>query len=128
MPSSTVSFESGSTTVSITGPSGRQEIEPFPNYVTDLTPDGTRFVYKANSSSKRIWRLRFPLLTEAEKDDLDGFYRNTVNGPENQFTYTHTDGTAYTARFINPQPPVTRRRGPGLFSAEIDLEIDAAIS
>jgi len=78
-------------------------------------------------STKRTWRLAFRHLSSQDHQDLQNFYDTVVGGLRDPFTYTHTDGTAYQARFIQPALP-WRRLGPNQFALDLELEIDGLIS
>ena len=133
MASSTVTLaidpnSSGEDTITLNGPRSDQAIDkPVPRWVTDLTQGGTRYSYKLNSSTKRIWTLQFDFLTSAQKSDLETFFDTYAEGPENTFTYTHTDGNSYTARFAMTDLNFVRV-GPNLWQVTMILEIGAAIS
>ncbi len=122
MPS-TVKFVKGGTDIDINGPPDPQEVSEFPQFVTAQTINGTRFVYRTHSATVSQWVLRLENLTTAMKTALRDFYITDVVGPTNTFTYTHTDGTAYTARFVDPAVPVFSRNNSNNWNVTIRLEL-----
>lgn len=94
-------------------------------WVTDVTAGGTRYSYKLSSSAKRIWNLQFDFLTAAQWLDLQQFF--DLVGPDEEFTYTHTDGNNYTARFVNTELLPTRLL-PNLYSVPVQLEVSGHIT
>jgi hypothetical protein len=128
MPSSTVTLTKGALSKTINGPIGDQPVDAVPQYVTDMAHGGTRYSYRMSAATNRLWTLTFPFLTDTNKSDLEEFYHHsTVLGPSNTFTYAHTDGSSYTARFISTVLAFTRA-GSNLWSVTIQLEILGAIS
>jgi len=53
--------------------------------------------------SRRIWGLRYPMLTPADKNTLFTFEQTTLRNGADSFTWTHpVTATAYTVRFAAP--------------------------
>lgn len=129
MPSTTVTFNGSSSGADavINGPASDQPVVPLPRYLTGLSQDGTRYSYKMNSATNRVWTLNFQWLTDQMKADLETFYYDEAGGPSSTFTYDHTDDNSYTARFVNTSLPFTRA-GSNLWSCSVQLEILGVIS
>lgn len=123
--SATVSFVKDATTATINGPQRNQPLSNPRRHVTGLTPGGVRYVYKTTSHALRQWRLTFDL-TAAQKTALENFFYSTVDGPASAFSYTDTEGTTYTARFVDPELSF-QRLGPNEFTTQVTLEINGAI-
>lgn len=126
-PSWSVKFDDGAGhTCTINGP---QSSEPdlIQQFVTDLTANHTRYVYQSTSNSLRQWKLHFDTLYAADKANLETFYLTYAVGPVNTFTYTHTDGNTYTARFIDTQLQWSRVNA-NIWSITFTLETTGVIS
>ena len=63
-------------------------------------------------------------LTSAEKTNLESFYHGTVDGMTQTWTYTDEGGTAYTARFIEPDLSF-KKYGQNVFDIDLRLELSA---
>ena len=85
--------------------------------------DGTVHVYDHGLS---FFPARVPLclLSNAQKSSLEGFFRATVEGMRESFTYTDADGGEYTARFIEPRLAFAKT-ADDLWDVELPLELDA---
>lgn len=127
MASSTVNFAKGATSVDVNGPVGGQSIERSPRYAVARANDGTVWSYKRHSGSHRQWRLELQDVTSAQRDALQSFWDSDAAGPTNTFTYTHTDGVQYTARFVQEELQ-WRRGGPNQWSVSIILDLESAVS
>lgn len=122
MASSTVTLTYSSTSITINGPGGDQPLDPVPRYVMGMTQSGSRYVYKKNSAANRTWTLEFSFLTNSQKAALQSFFDNTVSGPTNLWTYTHTSGYSYTVRFA--QTTLTWKRSlPNVWGVTLQLEL-----
>lgn len=107
----TVTFDlaSSSAEVEINGPVfAGQPVSLVRQFVSDRTADGTRYTYHLTASTKWEWELSFRDLPLSQKQDLERFFRSNARGPSVAFTYTHTDGSTYTARFAQDQLPWVR--------------------
>ncbi len=124
---STVNFTKAATNININGPAEPQQVSEFPQYTTDQTIDGTRFVYRHHSATISIWTLALVDLTTAQKTSLRDFYITDVSGPTLTFIYTHTDGISYTARFIDPAVPLFTRNNNNNWNVTIRLELTAEV-
>lgn len=60
--------------------------------------DGTFYTY-ARSVTNYRYVINVVLNSEAERDSLESFFDNTVNGSEKEFKYTDPYGDEYTVRF-----------------------------
>lgn len=103
---STVNFGA----VEVNGPSaGGTQIRSRARHVTDETADLTRFAYQTTSTKKDLWTLPLSEVTDEQKSALQTFFDDTAQGPANTFSYTHTDGQTYTARFVDTELSWSRR-------------------
>lgn len=122
----TVSFALLSSSSAISGIKGPsfvgQPVRARRRFVSGASADGTRYTYQPASLSLWLWEMQFDDLTAADKQSLESFFLNDARGPSEQFTYTHTDGTAYTARFDQDQL-VWTRSGPNLWAIALALEV-----
>ena len=97
----TITFYKSPTTVTLPGPPGGYPIRRIKPQALGLTSGGTRYTQDKGGPDRYQVELLFDDLTDSEKEALDGFYNTTVDGVTNTFTYTDTDGTGYTARFLD---------------------------
>lgn len=107
----TVTFDVGSSSgvAEINGPSFvGQPVQLVRQFVSDRTADGTRYTYQLTNSTRWEWELSFRDLSLTDKRDLEHFFRNNSRGPSLAFSYTHTDGSVYTARFAQDGLPWVR--------------------
>lgn len=61
--------------------------------------DGTFYVY-SRSVTNYSYIVEIVLYSESERDELEDFYDNVVNGSQKQFEYTDPYGDVYTVRFM----------------------------
>jgi hypothetical protein len=128
--SATVSFtyedEYAAAEIEITGPQRDQPVDGPARFVTGRTANGTRYSYVLNASAKRLWTMQF-VLTAQEKEDLEGFFYDSVGGPSLSFTFTSTSGDEYEdVRFVNTSLQL-RRIGPAEWAVSITLEVDGIL-
>lgn len=122
----TVNFNDGATSININGPLP-SEVELLARTVSEQSANYDMRTYQLTSKKLRRWALTFTDLLIAQKDDLINFFTDSVVGPSNTFTYTHTDGTIYTAvRLVNDSLQL-RRTEPGIFTVSMILEFDAQL-
>lgn len=89
---------------------------------------GVRYVYKMSSMNRWMWTLQFDAVTSPQKDKLiQFFYHPSVDGPTSTWSYTHTDGNVYTARFLQPSLPFGRVNS-NLWTVQIELELETSVS
>jgi len=117
---------SGESAITINGPESPTSPELLPEWVSELTADLTRVVYRTVNNEVWQWRMRIPSLTTAMKNSLITFYRANAEGPTNTWQLTHTDGTNYTVRFI--EVPRMQRANDAEWSAELALELDGPLN
>jgi hypothetical protein len=98
----------------------------LPMFVSGLSADHTRWAYQTASSKLRQWSMQLADLTTAQKKALEDFFTDTAKGPTNTFSYTHTDGSDYTARFASTELIWTRHDG-NRWDVDITLETSAQI-
>ncbi len=119
---STITLGNPDTTgVIINGPDSDQPIETLPEWVTDLTADNTRIVYRPTSSTLHTWKIDCSNITTAQKNALLTFFRDVAKGPTNTFAYRHTDGTTYTVRFSQTSLNFSRQNNE-FWSVQLILE------
>lgn len=123
-PSINISFALSATTVTIPGPPGQTDIAPSARFVTDLSANHTRWTYQVTTAQKFLWSMSVMDLTEQQRSDFQAFFENIAKGPTYQFTYTHTDGLTYTARFIDTVLKWGRLNDKS-FSTNFTLEFDS---
>jgi hypothetical protein len=123
MPSSTVSLSGFGQTCVLPGPSGPSRIETWPRWTTGLSQGLTRWVYRTSDQRLVQWTLAFEQLPAATYADLVAFFEDAARGPERVWTYTHTDGRSYPARFLDLGLRF-ERSGPELWSTTIRLELE----
>jgi hypothetical protein len=63
--------------------------------------DGTFFVYSRSVTNYRYY-IEVILYSQSERDALENFYDNVVNGSEKEFEYTDPYSDVYTVRFNGP--------------------------
>lgn len=124
--SASVTLTRNATSITINGPAGEQPVDPPPRYVTGQTTNGTVYSYQKNTSSNRVWTLNFNDLTDADKTALEDFFLNTAGGPSQTFSYTHTNGSTYTVRFMNGSLSFFRVM-PNLWRVSVSLLMTTAI-
>lgn len=120
---STVLFGS----VAINGPTAPTNIEQRPRFARLSSDAGRSYSATLSGSELEVWTLNFDSLTGTQKADLANFFENTAHGPSDTFSYTHTDGETYTARFSETMLKWTRQNEQ-LWGCTIRLEITAVIS
>lgn len=122
MASSKVTFALGGTSIQVEGPDGPTDPAVQPQWVTDQTADLTRISYRTTNTVLTTWKMQLSNLTKASMQALRSFFYTTAKGPENTFTYTHTDGQTYTARFAMPalEP---KRANSNEYSVALVLEV-----
>lgn len=100
-PSVNITFVKDAVSVTVPGPPGATDATSLPRFVTDLSANYTRWTYTLTTTKKRNWSIQLADLTAQQKIDLQSFFEDTVDGPNETFTYTHTDGTSHTVRFVD---------------------------
>lgn len=123
MGSKTVSFATASGSIQVNGPVST-DIITNPFHVSAQTANYTVFVYRKTGVFAQDWNLVFDGLSDANKQAINDFFINDAQGPTNTFTYGHTDGEGYTARFMDDRLQFQRR--PGDWGITIRLRIEGA--
>ena len=110
MATSTVIFNDLSApAVTVNGPT-TTTVTQEPVTVHAETEDHTIWAYKPTSTEVSTWDFTLVDLTLAMKNNFHAFFYDDAVGPTNTFTYTHTDGTAYTlCRFLQNTLQWSRR-------------------
>lgn len=124
---STINFTKGATDIDVNGPGEGQTVQRHSRYAVAQAADGTVWSQKRSGSAHRTWQLDLEYVTSAQKVLLQSFFDTDAAGPTNTFTYTHTDGNSYTARFLQDDLQ-WRRQGPNVWAVSLTLDIEAAIS
>lgn len=102
MPASpNITFAKDAVSVTVPGPPGATDAPSLPRFVTDLSANYTRWTYTLTTTKKRNWSIQLMDLTAQQKIDLQSFFEDTAKGPNESFTYTHTDGTSHTVVFVD---------------------------
>lgn len=107
----------------IIGPKGPTNQQNASAYNISRTGAGAAVVYETidPADAPMFWTLEFNGLTAAEKASLEAAW-TTAAGPSNTFSYIHTDGVTYTARFLN-ESLVWVRHAINCWDIVIQLEI-----
>ncbi len=127
MATTTVTLAKDATTITLNGPEGPSDVNCHPNWVSQLSEGLQRWSYRGTDTHLEAWALRLESLTLAQTQALRGFFYETVKGPTSTFTYTHTDGVSYTARFVNTGLKFQRRAHKD-WACQIELEISGTDS
>lgn len=109
--SSTVNFTSGATSVDVNGPGGATQPDLLPMTAHAKAANNAHRAYRLTDTKVWQWRMQLTALTNAMRDALENFFTDTVFGPNTSFTYTHTDGSSYTAYFLQDELRWTRHDG-----------------
>lgn len=121
--SSYVTLTRGGTTIEIGGPVAPNDEIPLTGRATVLTQGGQRATYRGGTDNELTqWRLDFDQLTGDEWTALRDFFKNTTQGPSFTFSYTHTDGETYTARFLD-ESLLVKRRNNNSYAVTFTLEL-----
>ncbi len=96
----TITFVSGNTTVTLPGPIPDYPVSHERRQNISRSASGTVYVYDKSVDIYEV-ELTFQSLSATQKASLDSFFGSTVQGGVTTFTYTDTNGTAYTARFLD---------------------------
>lgn len=119
----TVAMTRGGTTITLNAPEGPTNVRCLSNWVTALSESLKRWVYRTSDVRKEHWTISLHDMGESQWSDLRSFFYDVVKGPELTFTYTHTDGETYTARFVDTELQGSRR-DKNTWSATITLELE----
>lgn len=106
MAGTTVTFVKDLVSVSVPGPPHGTETASLPRYVSSVSAGHKRWSYTLVPLGDQLnqWTIQLDALTASQKADLQEFFDLTADGPNNTFTYTHTDGTSYSdARFVDTE-------------------------
>lgn len=95
-----VTFESGATQLTLRDPEYLNSEVSERQQSLGRTASGVVYVYD-KGVEVRMMRLAFRYFDQSEKDGLEDFYRNTVEGALSSFTYTDHRSRVWTARFMD---------------------------
>jgi len=96
-----VTFALGETTVDLPDPSPGYPVRALKRQAVGRTEGGTVYVYDKGVETFEA-ELPFDSLTDSEKIALANFFDSTAEGGLQTFTYTDSNGTARTARLLDP--------------------------
>lgn len=97
-----VSLTYSTTTIWLQNPQVANVYAVKKNQALGRTSGGTVYTYDKGSDQKRM-ELEFANLRQGEKDALETFYKTTVNGIMNTWTYVDHGGVSHTARFLDDE-------------------------
>jgi hypothetical protein len=144
--------DSAPTEIEIQNPARQNVLRTKKTQASGRSAAGVLYVYDQGVPLKEI-ELQFENLRESEKNELQSFYDDTVEGMFRKFTYTDHHGDAWTARFLQPELEFTEiadvvassgtfvsgavggsggteypttTRGAGVWNARVILEVSAA--
>lgn len=120
--STKVTLSKSGTTITVNGPPSDTDVEPLPRWATARTAGGTLISYKTLATIINRWKIPLGDLTAAQHTALVDFFESTVGGPGIDFTYTHTDGTSYTAQFVDTSLRFRRVNGK-VWSTTLELQL-----
>lgn len=81
--------------------------------------DGSIYVYSRSVTNYR-YSISVVLYSQEERDDLEAFYDDIVNGSEKRFDYTDPYGEVYNVRFEN-QLQIVEIMKDRFYRAKFDL-------
>ena len=118
-----VTFEKGETTVALPDPAPGYPVEAARRQTLGRTAGGTVYVYD-KGQTRYAATLRFESLTDVQKNALASFFTTTTQGARETFTYADSNGTEYTARFLEETLEFLKVAG-GVWDARLTLQLDA---
>ena len=119
----TITLAKGETSVTLPAlpPGWRALVER--RQVAARSMDGTVHVYDHGLPAFPA-RVPVRMLSDAQKASLESFFRSTVEGMRESFTYTDAGGTDFAARFIEPRLAFTKG-AEDLWDVDLPMELDA---
>jgi hypothetical protein len=118
-----VTFVRGETTVTLPDPTPGGAVRRERRQAVGRTAGGTVFVYEKGAATLQA-ELKFELLTDLEKEALQGFFDSEACGAKNTFTYTDSAGTAWTARFVEAALRLVKVCG-NVWDAGVVMELES---
>lgn len=118
-----VSFVLDATTVTLPEPPPGTPVRAVRRDVIGRTAGGTVYVYEKGVETFEV-ELAFESLSDGEKTTLTDFFDDTTDGCLNTFTYTDSNGTARTARFLEPHLEFTKVSA-NVWDVRIRLELSS---
>jgi hypothetical protein len=119
----TITLTKGQTSVTLPGPPPGWRAVVERQQVLGRSMDGTVHVYDHGGSSFPA-RVPVRLLSDAQKAELESFFRETAAGMRESFTYTDAGGADYAARFVEPGLAFAKG-AEDLWDVELPMELDA---
>ena len=118
-----VTFVLGETNVELPDPSPGYPVRAIQRQAVGRSAGGTLYVYDKGVETYEV-EITFESLTDSEKSALQGFFDNDTEGCLNTFTYTDSNGTARTARFLEPRLEFIKISA-GVWDVRIRLELNS---
>ena len=97
-----ITLKSGETTVTLPDPLPGYPVRARQRQAVGRTAGGSVYVYDKGVDTFEV-ELPLESLTDAEKNALVSFFDTLAKGCLETFTYTDSNGTARTARFLEPE-------------------------
>lgn len=122
IPTLTVTFDNGTTTITLPAPPGDNDAPVTIPGVTHQTQGGSLVQYIVGPSYFEA-TLAFDAITNAQKNSLDSFFRSNWG---TGVTYTDALGNTFTAHFIDQQLPLRKTFGD-FWQCSIHLRLSAVL-
>ena len=126
VPAATITFVYGATTVTLPSPAPGYQVKQARAQAIGQTAAGADYVYDKGYSTYEL-QLTIPHMSDTQKDALDSFFKTTVIGGVNAFTYTDHFSTAHSnCRFLDPQLQFRKERS-GRYTVALRLRVTSAV-
>ncbi|MCE5212100.1 MAG: hypothetical protein LLG40_11145 [Deltaproteobacteria bacterium] len=89
------------------------------NVACDYSDGGELYAYD-KGISEQFFDLVFDRCNATDYSNFDSFFKTTIKGPLNTFTYTDESGTTHTVRCLNTKNPL-RETKYGVYAGTINL-------
>jgi len=97
-----ITLQSGENTVTLPDPLPGYPVRAVQRQAVGRTAGGSGYVYDKGVETYEV-ELPFESLSNSEKTSLATFYDGVAQGSLQTFTYTDSNGTQRTARFLDPR-------------------------
>ena len=118
-----VSLQRQTTTVTLPDPLPGYPVRAAHRQAVGRTAGGAVYVYDKGVKTFEV-ELHFESLSQSEKEALAAFFKDTAEGCLQTFTYSDSNGTARTARFLEPRLEFTKV-APSVWDVRFRLEINS---
>ena len=118
-----ITFQGGETTLTLPDPLPGYPARAVRRQVVGRTAGGSVYVYDKGVETFEV-ELPFESLTDAEKAALAAFFDDVAQGCLQTFTYTDSNGTARTARFLDPRLAFVKVAA-NVWDARLRLELNS---